>query len=162
MSGQSNINKFTFNYTSQNNNLFNHLNYQYGHERIEIKIPLRDFQASNPLIYNDFLHTLKERNYPYITIKFSDNYMQTEPSGLSYHDVLITLAGITKQYRVKFNQQICGDHYFIKGSRSLKFSDFELTPPERFNGLIKVKDEIQVSFGFILKFTSHNSLSVTK
>jgi hypothetical protein len=39
----------------------------------------------------------------------------------------------------------------LNGGRKFHFSDFSLAPPEKFAGLIKIRDEFDVNFMLILK-----------
>lgn len=37
-------------------------------------------------------------------------------------------------------------HYTLSGSKQMKLSDFNLVPPTKFLGLVKVKNEITINF----------------
>jgi hypothetical protein len=76
--------------------------------------------------------------------------------------VMITIAGVTREYDVECVIQNCGTHYILRGSKAVRLTDFNLAPPEKLSGLVKVKDEIKVSFGIILNFTAYNSLTLKK
>lgn|SRR5665648_38792 len=160
ISGESNINRFSFSYTTLSPDFGNALLYPSLPHGNEIKIPVREFEPSNPLMYNDFLVNLHENEYPTITIRFSDlkkNNVKI-PLADSMHEVMITIAGVTRDYNVDCIIQNCGTHYILRGSKTVRLTDFQLTPPEKLSGLVKVKDEITVSFGIILNFTAYNSL----
>jgi hypothetical protein len=155
ISGESNINRFSFSFATRPDDPASGLNYRSWQNGTEIMIPVRDFKASNPHMYYDFLRQLHENDYPYISIRFP-GFKPGKPGDLakeSQYSVLITLAGIKKQYTIDCAVITCGDHYAISGSETLRLTDFNISPPEKLNGLIKVKDEINVSFGIILNFT---------
>ena len=164
ISGQSNVNRFSFKYTSSSSDLANSHFYPSLFQGNEIKIPVREFEPSNPLMYNDFLTHLHEHQYPDITIKFSDLGLNNViiPFTDSMHEVMITIAGVTRDYNIDCIIQNCGTHYILRGSKIVRLTDFHITPPEKLTGLVKVKDEITVSFGIILNFTADNSLPPAK
>lgn len=157
--GESNINRFSFSYATRPEDATSGMNYRPWQNGTEVMIPVRKFQASNPHMYNDFLRQLHEQEYPYITIKFPD-VKPGNPDDMAKeakYNVLITLAGVKKEYSIDCAVISCGGRYSISGSETLRLTDFNITPPEKLNGLIKVKDEINVSFGIILNFTRDKS-----
>lgn len=164
INGESNVNRFSFSYTTSSSDFGNPFLYPslpYGNE---INIPVRDFEPSNPLMYNDFLTNLNEQEYPTITIKFS-NLEQNKgrvPVLNPNYAIMITIAGVTREYNVECVIQNCGNQYILRGSKEVRLTDFNLAPPEKLSGLVKVKDEFKVSFGIILNFTAHNSLTSKK
>ncbi|OGG00069.1 hypothetical protein A2Y99_01395 [Candidatus Gottesmanbacteria bacterium RBG_13_37_7] len=62
------------------------------------------------------------------------------------------LAGVTRIYRIGCNFYNCGNNLYIQGLKMIKLSDFNIQPPVKLNGLVKVKDEIAVNFGLIITF----------
>ena len=61
--------------------------------------------------------------------------------------VNITLAGVTKTQFVRVKVKKAGSSALqIDGSKSLKMTDFEITPPEVLFGMIKVNDQITLHF----------------
>ena len=130
---------------------------------LEISIPIKDFEASNPMMYNDFLELMKEENHPRIKISFSRKQLESALRDLSEPcpDISITIAGITKTYNVQCVIVKCSDNLYLKGKENIKLSDFKLKPPSRLLGMVKVNNEIDVNFGFIITFTDNNSFSAT-
>lgn len=164
INGESNVNRFSFSYTTLSSDFGNAFLYPSLPHGNEIIIPVRDFEPSNPLMYNDFLTNLNEQEYPTITIKFS-NLGQNKgmvPVLNPNYAVMITIAGVTREYDVECVIQNCGTHYILRGSKAVRLTDFNLAPPEKLSGLVKVRDEFKVSFGIILNFTAYNSLTSKK
>jgi hypothetical protein len=157
--GESNINRFSFSFASSPGNPESRINYNSSENGTEIHIPLREFQASNPHMYSDFLEELHASEYPYISILFP--YLEPDKLGSltsgSVQTVRITLAGVAKQYIVDCKMVNCGDHLVINGSEQVRLTDFRISPPEKLNGLIKVRNEITVNFGIILNFITDNT-----
>jgi hypothetical protein len=71
----------------------------------------------------------------------------------------ITIAGITHFYRIDCTVVTCSGNYFLMGAQRIKLTDFDIEPPEKFFGLVKVSDEINVSYRFIVTFTTNNQIS---
>jgi len=154
INGESNINRFRFSFLSDAGDTAYSYRSRTGENGIEILIPLREFQASNPRMYNDFLQEVHEREYPNISIflpHMSQDKLEAMATGAE-QKVLITMAGVAKQYTVDCDLVNCGDRLAIRGSQMIRLTDFKISPPEKLNGLIKVKNEIKVSFGIILNF----------
>jgi hypothetical protein len=164
ITGESNVNRFSFSYTTLSSDFGNAFLYPSLPHGNEINIPVRDFEPSNPLMYKDFLANMHEHDYPTITIKFSDlgQNIGMIPVLNAVYTVMITIAGVTREYNVECAIQNCGNHYLLRGSKAVRLTDFNLAPPEKLSGLVKVKDEFKVSFGIILNFTADNSLTSKK
>ena len=71
----------------------------------------------------------------------------------------ITIAGITHLYKIDCSIVKCSETQLLVGSQKLKLTDFKLEPPEKLYGLVKVSDEIEVNFSFIITFTNSNLLA---
>ena len=66
--------------------------------------------------------------------------------------VEIQLAGVTKTIEIDYRVEQRGDGgLYLVGIRKLLFSDFGLIPPSKLAGLIKVDQEIKVSFYLLLR-----------
>jgi hypothetical protein len=161
ISGESNINQFSFSFNRTD--LFNKNEAEVSDTgNINISIPIRDFQASNPMMYHDFLAMMKESEFPRITICFSGkqlNLNRFSPYSL-LPDIRITIAGITRIYKVNCSVLPCAGNFFIQGEKKIRLTDFRIKPPVKLKGLVKVNDEINVNFGFIIIFTDANPLSL--
>jgi hypothetical protein len=160
ISGESNINQFSFRYDKVT--LQGKLNSTSGNsEALEISIPIKDFEASNPLMYNDFLVLMKESEYHIIKVSFSKKQIQNawEDITATCPDISISIAGITRFYKIHCSAAKCSDNLYLRGEKIIKLSDFHLKPPAKLFGLVKVNDEISVNFGFIITFTGDNQLS---
>jgi len=161
ISGESNVNQFSFTYNSDKPKKSEKgLSYN---ENIEINIPIKEFEASNPLMYNDFLQLMKESEHPEITVSFSKKQLQIALQNASEPcpEIRITIAGITKIYNIECSLAKCSGNLYLKGDEVVRLSDFKLKPPAKLLGLVKVNNEITVNFGFIITFTGNNSISAT-
>jgi hypothetical protein len=155
--GETNINQFNFIYIRSDFSIVNSDNLG----QFKIEIPVKDFVPSNPFMYKDFLDLLKADEYPFINISIPRE--QFDIIGPEYNAVVpvvnITIAGITRSYKLNCSIEKCSEGVLIIGSEALRLSDFQLNRVERLGGLVKLRDEINVSFGFIVNFTVSNQIS---
>ncbi len=158
INGESNVNSFSFNYYNAFSPVVGESCTGSGSDRVEIDVRVKDFNTRNPLMYNDFLDLLRACDYPVITIDFPVEVLN-QPFGKYISQVDISLAGKRRSYTMVWDIARCSEGSYLSGSKSLLLSDFDLRSPERLNGLIKVKDEISVSFGFIVNFRVVNQVS---
>lgn len=162
--GESNVNRFTFTYRTTSPDSQPNQNHLVSRDEAEILIPVKEFKASNPHMYSDFLHQMQEPRFPYISIRFTDfsSGKVNSPEKRSTRKVLITLAGVTREYEIECDIVSCGDDFTIKGSEELRLTDFNIPPPEKLNGLIKVRNEITVSFSIMINFTPENPYAISR
>jgi hypothetical protein len=125
---------------------------------LSVTVPVRDFEASNPLMYDDFLKLIKAREFPVLKIIIPKEQLDRsfKNERTSCPDIEIMLAGVTRIYNIDCDFYACGNNLFIRGLKMLKLSDFNIQPPVKLNGLVKVKDEIEVNFGLIITFDGEN------
>ena len=117
-----------------------------------IYIPVKQFEADNKLIYRDFLTMLKADQYPYIIIKIPVAHLEKVLAGkvCTEHSIKITIDGVTNSYNVPGTAVNCREgRVYVTGLQNIKLTDFDISPPEKFFGMIRVKNEISVSFGFV-------------
>lgn len=162
ISGESNVNQFSFRYNKAKiSGKYNSSSSDTG--SIEISIPIKDFRPSNPMMYGDFLILMKESEHPRIIVSFSKRNLQSKNADLQGNcpDIRITIAGITKTYKIKCAINKCANNLYLSGEETIKLSDFQLKSPEKMMGLVKVNNEITVNFGFIINFEASNQISAT-
>jgi hypothetical protein len=121
-----------------------------------INIPVKDFETSNSLMHDDFMELMKANEYPKIYIRISQDQIGKllEENDFRTPDILLTIAGVSNSYNVPCQAYKCAEStLFLNGTQKILLTDFKMDPPIRLQGLVKVKDEIEVRFGFILTFT---------
>ncbi len=133
--GSTSIGKYDCDYkTETRDTLF--LNQKKG---ISYKIPVKKFGCGNFLLTGDFRKTLKEKQYPWVFIDVSD----VRKDGQLYkYNLRLDLAGKVKHFQ---NLNLKREKTGLKGEIELKFSDFDLEPPKKLGGAIKVKEEISLT-----------------
>lgn len=127
-----------------------------------IRIPVRNFEASNRIVYKDFLEMIDVKEHPYIHI-----FMDESEFGMLFQDrsfflprIGISVAGTTRYYQVPCQVSNCIDGKIsVSGHKTLKLTDFKLAPPQKTMGLIKVQNELIINFEFSLPSESGINLS---
>lgn len=155
INGESNINKFSFSYMTPLLSGEDNTSKGAEDERIDFKIPVHQFKPGNPRMYDDFLSLLKAKEYPYIVISLlTGNSNRERNSGISRDErISVTIAGVTREYTVNCTLAHCNEDLVLNGMQIVKLTDFGLIPPVRLSGIVKVENEINVRFGFIVNFT---------
>lgn len=121
-------------------------------------IEVETFDCKNRMMNNDFRSTLKHEEYPEIRIEFLNlkEVQEQNNTRKAQGYIKITLAGKSHQYFLNSELEFLDDQYSIlSGEQIFRFSDFGLDPPQKGFGLVKVNDEIRVSFDLILERTAY-------
>lgn len=155
INGESNINKFSFSYMNPLLARGDNASKGAEDERIDFKIPVHQFKPGNPRMYDDFLSLLKADEYPYIVISLlMGNSNRERNSGISRNEsISVTIAGVTREYTINCTLVHCNEDLVLNGRQTVRLTDFGLIPPVRLSGIVKVENEINVRFGFIVNFT---------
>jgi hypothetical protein len=103
------------------------------------------------LMYRDFQELLKASEYPYIRVEISkeeinDILLNESSANL---DVSITLASVTNVQPVFCEVSKPGKNTIcITGKASISLFDYQIKPPVKFMGLVKVRDKVTIDFSF--------------
>ena len=158
VAGKSNVNEFncsiagyyqpdTISYTEDDNGRAVRLN---GCLEIEVF----RFDCHNKMITNDLRKTLKAEDHPTLIIRFVS--LERTPSFQNITQrmkgwVEVELAGVRKTFQINYQfARKSNDTYLLNGSQVFCFSDFNLVPPRKLAGAIKIKDEFSVDFSLRL------------
>jgi hypothetical protein len=119
-----------------------------------LTININRFDCHQNHITTDLKKTLRSKENGWMKINLLTlGYLQPAKQQQSIKGkVEIQLAGVTKTIEIdyKVEQRADGGLYLV-GIRKLLFSDFGLVPPSKLAGLIKVDQEIKVSFYLLLR-----------
>ena len=127
-----------------------------------IRVPARNFDASNRMVYRDFLELIDVIEHPYISIFIEEAEFELLFQDRSYlrPRIGIAVAGTTRYYNVPCRVAECVDGKIaVSGQKTLKLTDFKLAPPEKTMGLIRVQNELIINFEFSLPSESGIKLS---
>ena len=129
----------------------------YRFENVVIEIDLNGFDCGNPFVDKDFGKLLQKDKYPTLKIYLKQITLDETLAGINLSgiaDLEIEIAGIIKHYDMKFNSSIINGKGLVEGELELNISDFNLTPPKKLLGLIKVSEEILIEFRYQIHKTS--------
>ena len=119
-----------------------------------ITLMASNFDCHNDMTTRDFKKTLRTENYPEVYIRFLQLRRKREQKPELTGTMEIVIAGVSKRYAVTCLIKSAGNNEkHLEGTRSFKFSDFGLQPPDKLFGAIKVEDNISVNFHLRLKAT---------
>ncbi|WP_353195154.1 YceI family protein [Parapedobacter defluvii] len=118
-----------------------------------ISIAINQFDCGNRMLTSDLRKTLKADEYPQMTIHFV--WLERMPLCDGGEDfisgrVIIELAGQRKPFYLRYAFSKTSSGYKLQGSRAFTFADFNLSPPKKVGGLVKVKDDFDVAFTLLL------------
>ena len=118
------------------------------------KLNAREFDCNMAAITKDFAETIQAKKYPDIKIEFSsfERAPEFESTEENFNGKLtITLADVAVPCEVRCS--IVKDEknlIHLRGRRLFRFSDFNLEPPTKMMGLVKVHEKITVNFHLVL------------
>lgn len=120
-------------------------------QTIETYIPVSEFECSNSIMYNDFQELLKAYEYPYIKIEVDPSQIRNILPNKSSADlnISITIANVTNIQLISCSvDNYSNSTVSITGEAIIHLVDYQIKPPVKFMGLVKVKDEVTISFSF--------------
>lgn len=104
------------------------------------------FNCGNRGINSDFHELLQTSKYPNINFELLS---ATQNKNNVEAQVAIEIAGIKRQYIVPVKTK--GELAPLEGVLCINITDFGLTPPKKMMGMIVVREDIEIVFGFDLK-----------
>lgn len=156
--GSTNVNDFTckISYCTGTDTLQyieNNTSSEFRFTRSRMTVPVRSFDCGSKPISKDFWKTLQAETHPNLDINFislQNVYFRDKSRVKGIVD--ITLAGVTTRYAICYEVTLKPNgNVLLKGSHAVNFSDFRLIAPEKLQGLIKVREMLNVEFNLILK-----------
>jgi hypothetical protein len=152
--GSSNINNFQLVNQSPNlekfdiRDLINNAGNSDTYERIQVDV--KEFICRNKFLCEDFQELLSASEFPYIYIyikrrDFPGNQKVGEVFNLQ---TKITIAGVTRNYTIPCRIVPFDNSGFeLTGSKYIALTDFNLNPPKKVFGAIKVNNDVFINFG---------------
>jgi hypothetical protein len=118
-----------------------------------LTIDINDFDCHQRIITSDFRKTLKADQNRYLKIQFiSLDAFDTPNRQTVKGKVEIRLAGHVKCTTIDFTTNATNNGLIqMNGTKTLLFSEFNLTPPRKLAGFIKIKEDIRVNFELFFK-----------
>lgn len=121
----------------------------------ELAIQVAKFDCHHKMMTKDLQKTLKVSQYPLMKIRFTEfskSFEEYVKAGRIEGEADIELAGVTHHMPIAFSViPGTGDQIQLIGIKQILFSDFNLKPPSKLGGAIKVKNELLVEFKLYLQ-----------
>lgn len=154
--GSSNVNEFTcsINEYLQADTLWNSVDAgrrKMTFRKSRLNVEIRRFDCIHKYITADFRKMLLADKYPYLSIEFI-SLDELKTGGMVRGLVDIELAGKKKRMEILYACALNGPkNLTLKGEKIMKFTDFELEPPRKLGGLIRINEDIKVHFNLNFK-----------
>jgi len=154
---ESNINRVFFNYNlegkciSVTDSSSSEINESKSCSRIVV--PVKEFKCPSRFVYKDFLTLLKADRFPFLEIDLPGdaNIKLISDDSLILRGVSISVAGVSKKYDINCSvEKINSQMQILNGTTMIKLTDLNIDPPVKSFGLVKVRNEIIINFGFCL------------
>lgn len=119
-----------------------------------VKLTATEFDCNMNVITKDFQKTINAEEFPHIVINFIS--FGQEPTFQATEEkfkgkITLSLAGKSKpvDLRCAIKKDEKGD-FHLTGHKDFTFSDFELKPPSKMLGAVKVQEKITVNFHLVV------------
>lgn len=116
-----------------------------------LRLEIRKFDCHHKYITADFRKMVKADAYPTLIIRF----LSLDPirhGATVKGQVLVELAGKKKIMDVMYQcEQLPSGQMHLTGNRTMRFPDFELEPPKKIGGLIRIREDIDVQFNLYFR-----------
>lgn len=162
--GSTNVNQFHFYYDQPQEENFSLASLSTGSvvdaSSLVFYVPVNKIDASNPAMLDDFKELLKASKYPKIRITIRDDELANLFAAQRVDNIplAITIAGVTNDYdtpvEIVNNEE---NRVVVKGRTRIQLTDYNISPPRRFLGMIRVKDEVFINFEIKLITQKANS-----
>lgn len=158
INGKTNVNKYTCTIASYSGSDTLVMEGERGKGVIfskgAVKLVATEFDCNMKVITKDFQKTIDVEKFPHIIINFIS--FGQEPTFQATEEkfkgkITLSLAGKSKpvELRCAIKKDEKGDFHLI-GRKDFTFSDFELKPPTKVMGAIKVQEKITVNFHLVV------------
>jgi hypothetical protein len=160
--GSTNINKFDFSYSNHQSEAQRIFEPVLRDDKIvELRIPVCYLETDNKLMQKDFYDLLEADKHPYIKIQIEEQkVLRALESSTQRLEFRVTLAGVTKYLTFDLTSIRTGENtWFLESKKSVMLKQFDLQPPKKLGGLVRVDQKVIVNFGM---FFDLNNLIANK
>ncbi len=154
--GTTNINKFNCHFNTSELQKPIPVSFEIKNDKMvfkETELILKNdcFDCGNKNINKDFKSLLKTNSYPqiFIHLKEMQNFNLKDSTSKVLLDMEI--AGIFKSYNFPVKIENNKNKLFVTGTLALNISDFNLEPPKKLLGILKVNNIIEIDFQLLFK-----------
>ena len=120
-----------------------------------LRIYIDDFDCHNRVMTAEFKRTLKYKQYPQLKVCFVN--LEKMPfsgksTGIIKGNVDVELAGVSRRFEIDYTScRTDASQLQLIGTHTFRFTDFQMRPPRKMGGIIRVNDELNVQFILYLK-----------
>ena len=120
-------------------------------EDVVVKIPVKAIRSTKgKMMDNKTWEAFNYEKHPYITFLLTGSKINAAKNIVNATGTL-TMTGVTKTIELSFIYKILtGGELQITGSKQLLMTDYKMEPPTAMMGTIKVGDQVEVDFQFVL------------
>lgn len=117
-----------------------------------INLRVKSFDCGLALMNNELQELLQEVNYPFIEVEILGVDFNIISQQWLIHSQF-TIAGVTKKVDLPFAETKVIHGYDVIGIGEVKINliNFDIEPPVKFGGMVKVSDEINVLYRFHMR-----------
>jgi hypothetical protein len=156
--GSTNVNRFTFKYTEAITiDKAVRVKVNEGTLKLHgglIDLKVRAFDSGNGMMNSDFRKMMKEEINPFIQVELISLIPNWMPDGNWVEgkvEIIVEMNSISKKYTINCKIDNPGS-LLIYGREKIRLTDFDLVPPVRMMGMVKVNE--YVDFDLSLRFTT--------
>lgn len=145
--GKTNVNNFK----CINNNIYTKSSIILPKESDEktsnstVNLVVNDFSCENRMMTIEFRKTLNAERFPFLQLRFIS--ISKKNSNIFTSNIEVKMMNSTKIYTIDF----LANENFLIGKKTVKFSDFGISPPKKMGGLVVVKDDLDLQFSLPYK-----------
>lgn len=129
-----------------------------------LSLPVLDFDCGGAIINKDFANLLNYNEHSHIQVTFKNAHWYAQDQRnkniqrglpIGYFTVELKIAGHSEEKKLRiFSSHIDKNILFSRGSLELNMTEFGIAPPEKFLGMVKVKDSLIIRFDLKIKVLS--------
>lgn len=110
-------------------------------KNLKILFPLVAFECPKKLMEKDLQELFESEHFPYakLTVVTFDVTAKKVVIQLSLKDV-------TREYTLYLDKTKLSNKNYLKGVQTIRLKDYNVVPPTKMMGLVKVYDEVKISF----------------
>ncbi len=116
---------------------------------VKMSIPVNEFQTNNKVLLQDFLKIIQADRFPSINIFLENDITRKILADVpeTKQKIMVQIGEIKNAYEcVSYLEKSYYNEWYFTGKLNIRLTDFKIDPPEKFLGLIKVKDLIEINF----------------
>lgn len=110
-----------------------------------VLFPIVDFDCPKKLMEKDLQELFESDNFPYAKLTV-DKVFTSSTKLQSYVKFTLTLKDVSNDYTIPLQEKYINGQNYIKGKQPILLTDFGIEPPTKMLGMVKVADEVLVSF----------------